>query len=62
MERLTRQDLKTLSDREVKIAHHRIKRDFSLGLLNDRVTPVENAMLLEAELRRRGGHPDDRRS
>ena len=62
MERLTRKDLKTLSDREVKIAHDRIKRDYSLGLLNDKVTPVENALLLEAELQRRGSRPDERRS
>jgi hypothetical protein len=62
MERLTRKELKTLSDREVKIAHDRIKRDYSLGLLNDRVTPVENALLLEAELRRRDSQPEEGKS
>lgn len=51
---ITRDEIKTLSDRELKTAHERILRDFSLGLLNDRVTPVQNARLLEEELRERG--------
>lgn len=54
MDRMTKDEMKTLSDRELKTAHERILRDFSLGLLNDRVTPVENTRLLEEELRERG--------
>jgi hypothetical protein len=54
MERLTREEIRTLTDREVKIACKRIKRDYSFGLLNDEVTPVENTRLLEQELRERG--------
>ena len=61
MERLSKKDLKTLSDREVKIARDRIKRDHLLGLLNDRVIPFENTVLLEEELRRRGHNPEERR-
>lgn len=54
MERITSEELKGLSDREAILAFERIKRDHSLGLLNDTVTPVENALLLEEELRSRG--------
>ncbi|MFH1148943.1 MAG: hypothetical protein V1748_00555 [Actinomycetota bacterium] len=56
MKRLTRQEVKDLdlTDREVKIACDRIKRDYSFGLFNDRVTPLQNTRLLEEELRRRG--------
>lgn len=54
MRTLTNEEIKDLSDNEVKIAWKRIKRDFSFGLLNDRVTPIENTMRLEEELRRRG--------
>jgi hypothetical protein len=54
MRRLTSDEVKDLTDREVKIACERIKRDYSFGLLSDRVTPIENTQLLEAELRRRG--------
>ena len=54
MERLTREEVGDLSDREVKIACERIKRDYSFGLLCDNVTPVENTHLLEEELRKRG--------
>jgi hypothetical protein len=54
MERLTKDEVKTLSDREVKIAYERISRDYSFGLLYDKVTPVENTRLLAQELRERG--------
>ena len=53
MERLSREELKKLTDREVKIAFERIKRDYNHGILNDKVTPLENARLLEEELRSR---------
>lgn len=53
MDRMTKDEIRTLSDRELRTAHDRILRDFSLGLLNDRVTPVENTRLLEEELRER---------
>lgn len=54
MERLTKEEVKTLSDREVKIAYDRISRDYSFGFLCDKVTPVENTRLLAEELRERG--------
>ncbi len=54
MERLTKEEVKALSDREVKIAYQRISRDYSFGLLHDKVTPVENTKLLAEELRERG--------
>ena len=54
MQRLTREEVKNLTDREVNIACERIKRDYSFGLLSDRVTPLENTQLLEEELRKRG--------
>lgn len=54
MERLTREEIRDLSDSEIKTAWKRIKRDYSFGLLNDRVTPVENTRMLEEELRHRG--------
>ncbi|MHB8896914.1 MAG: hypothetical protein ACYC99_17305 [Candidatus Geothermincolia bacterium] len=54
MRRISRDEVKDLTDKEVKIACERIKRDYSFGLLDDRVTPLENTMLLEEELRRRG--------
>jgi hypothetical protein len=54
MKRMTKEEVKNLSDREVKIAWKRIKRDYSFGLLDDKRTPVENTILLEAELRTRG--------
>lgn len=54
MRRLTREEVKDLSDREVKIACERIKRDYSFGLLADKVTPRENTRLLEEEMRLRG--------
>jgi hypothetical protein len=54
MKRLTKEEVKDLTDKEVKIACERIKRDYSFGLFEDRATPRENTMLLEAELRRRG--------
>ena len=54
MERLTKEEVKNLTDREVKIACERIRRDYSLGLLSEKVAPVENVRLLEEELRRRG--------
>jgi hypothetical protein len=54
MKRLTREDVEDLTDREVKIACERIKRDYSFGLLSDKVTPLQNTLLLEEELRHRG--------
>jgi len=60
MERLTREEVKHLTDREVKIACERIKRDYSCGLLSDKVTPLENTQLLEEELRERGYSADNR--
>jgi hypothetical protein len=54
MQRLTREEVQNLTDNEVQIACTRIKRDYSFGLLSDRVTPVENTRLLEDELRKRG--------
>jgi hypothetical protein len=54
MKRMTKEEVKNLTDREVKIAFERIRRDYYFGLFEDRVTPRENTMLLEAELRRRG--------
>jgi len=57
MERLTKEEVKNLTDREVKIACERIRRDYSLGLLSEKVAPVENVRLLEEELRRRGCYP-----
>lgn len=59
MELLSRKEIKDLTDREVQIAHERILRDHSYGLLRDEVTPVENAHLLEEELRRRERSRDD---
>ncbi|MBU4386438.1 MAG: hypothetical protein KKH73_05520, partial [Actinobacteria bacterium] len=54
MQRLTKQEVENLTDREVKVACERIKRDYSFGLLSDKVTPLENTQLLEEELRERG--------
>lgn len=54
MRRITREEVEKLTDREVKIACERIKKDYSFGLFADKVVPLRNAMLLEAELRRRG--------
>lgn len=59
MERMSREEVASLTDREVKIAHDRILRDHSFGLLRDEVTPVENTMLLKKELHRRGCSADD---
>lgn len=53
MEKLTREELKNLTNKEVELACERIKRDHYFGRLNDRVTPVENAELLEQELQER---------
>jgi hypothetical protein len=55
MERLTREELKDLTDREISIAYERISRDHSFGLLSDRATTFENTKLLAEELRERGG-------
>lgn len=60
MERITREETRDLTDHELEIAHERILRDYCFGLLNDKVTPVENALLLEEELRKRGILEDDR--
>ncbi len=54
MQRLTREEVKNLTDREVNVARERIKRDYSYGLLSDKVIPLENTQLLEEELRERG--------
>lgn len=54
MRRITREEVEKLTDKEVRIACERIKKDYSLGLLADKVIPLRNTMLLEAELRRRG--------
>ncbi|HEY5526214.1 MAG TPA: hypothetical protein VIK02_01370 [Candidatus Anoxymicrobiaceae bacterium] len=51
---MTREEVKSLTDREVQIARKRIEHDYSFGLISDRVTPVENTRLLEQELRERG--------
>ena len=58
MERLSREEIKTLTDREVKVAYQRIKRDYSFGFMNDKVTFAENTQLLGEELRERG-YPTD---
>jgi hypothetical protein len=60
MQRLTREEVRNLTDREVNIACERIKRDYSFGLLSDKVTPLENTQLLEKELRERGLSEDNR--
>ena len=54
MKRMTKEELKGLSDKEVKTACERIKHDYSFGLLECKSIPRENTMLLESELRRRG--------
>lgn len=54
MRRMTREEVEHLTDKEVKIARERIKRDYSFGLFEYGVTPRENTMLLEDELRKRG--------
>lgn len=54
MRRITREEVENLTDKEVKIARDRIKKDYSFGLLDDKVVPLRNTMLLEDELRRRG--------
>jgi hypothetical protein len=54
MRRISREEIENLTDKEVKIACERIKRDYSFGLLSDKVTPLENTIVLEEELRRRG--------
>ncbi|MBN2167726.1 MAG: hypothetical protein JW738_00660 [Actinobacteria bacterium] len=54
MYRFTREEIKNLTDKELKIANKRIKRDYLHGLIIDDVVPVENSQLLEEELRRRG--------
>ncbi len=60
MQRISREEAKSLTDRELMTAHDRILRDYSLGLLDDRVVPVENTLLLEEELRKRGYSPEAR--
>lgn len=50
MEKLDREEVKELTDREVILAIERIQRDKSFGLLNDRVTPEQNIQVLEEEL------------
>ena len=58
MQRLSREEVRCLTDREVRIARERIWRDHSNGLLSDKETPVKNARLLEEELRERGCFSD----
>lgn len=58
MQRLSREEVRCLTDREVRIARERIWRDHSYGLLSDKRTPVENTLLLEEELRERGCFSD----
>lgn len=60
MRKLTREEIQRLTDSEVMIARKRIQKDYSYGLLSDRRTPVENARLLEEELRKRGYSPEER--
>jgi len=59
MQRLTREEVRNLTDREVNIACERIKRDYFYGHLSDKVTPLENTQLLEEELRQRGLSADN---
>jgi hypothetical protein len=59
MERLSREEIKSLTDREVKVAYQRIKRDYSFGFMNDKVTFAENTQLLGEELQERG-YPTER--
>lgn len=54
MKRFTREEVENLTDEEVEIAFKRIDRDYSYGLLSDRVVPIQNTKLLKEELRRRG--------
>ncbi len=61
MEKLTREEVRHLTDSEVMIARERIQRDYSYGLLSDRRTPFENTRILEEELRNRGYSTDERR-
>jgi hypothetical protein len=62
MERLNKQEVESLTDREVKVAYERIRRDYSLGFISDKVTFAENTQLLGSELRERGypAEPADR--
>lgn len=53
MERLTRKEVRSLSDSEIKTAYRRINKDMSYGLLDDKRTSLENTMLLEEEIRER---------
>lgn len=53
MYRFNREEIKNLTDRELRIANKRIKRDYLHGLTSDDVVPVENSQLLEEELQRR---------
>ena len=54
MRRMTKEEVKSLSDQEVKTACERIKHDYSYGLFDRKAVPRENTMLLESELQRRG--------
>ena len=54
MKRMTKEELKGLSDKEVKTACDRIKHDYSFGVFECKSIPRENTILLESELRRRG--------
>lgn len=60
MEKLTREEVQSLTDSEVIIARERIERDYSYGLLSDRRTPRENTRILEEELRSRGYATEER--
>jgi hypothetical protein len=54
MDKLTREEIKSLTDREVKVAYQRMQRDYSFGFMNDKLTFAENTQLLGEELRDRG--------
>jgi hypothetical protein len=58
MERLYKEEIESLTDTEVKVAYERIRRDYSLGFISDKVTFAENTQLLGEELRQRGYSTD----
>lgn len=59
MERLSREEVKDLTDWEVRLACERIERDYSFGLLSDRFNSRENTIILKEEMLRRGGSIDN---
>jgi len=46
MKRMTKEELKGLSDKEVKTACDRIKHDYSFGVFECKSIPRENTILL----------------